>query len=210
MSCPLCYHSVLLPVGEFQQRCYWLCCRCDLISMDRTDLPTLEAEKQIYDYHNNQADDPGYLRFLSRLVKPLQAKLQPGQSGLDYGCGPGPAMDKLFGQLGYKVACYDPIYAPERGLLERSYDFVTSSEVVEHFHHPAESWQELVGLVKPGGWLGIMTKRHLGAERFASWHYKNDPTHVAFYSEASLRWIAEQWRLTIEFIGADVALMKKL
>jgi SAM-dependent methyltransferase len=208
--CPLCQHLKTLWVGEFQKRRYWLCGDCDLIFVDRNDLPSRAFEQSVYDLHHNQDDDPGYLRFLSRLAEPLLAQLEPHCRGLDFGCGPGPAMNRFFIQAGHQMECYDPIYAADQTLLDQTYDFVTSSEVVEHFHEPRHSWGDLLALVRPGGWIGIMTKRHLGVERFGQWHYKNDPTHVAFYSEATLHWIAQQWQLTIEFVGSDVALLRRM
>ena len=45
----------------------------------------------------------------------------------------------------------------------------------------------------PGGWLGIMTKRVRDQEAFRSWHYIDDPTHIAYFSEATFRWLTERW-----------------
>jgi hypothetical protein len=46
-------------------------------------------------------------------------------------------------------------------------------------------------------------------ERFASWHYRKDPTHVVFYKETTFRTIAAQRGWTCEIPAKDVALMHK-
>ncbi|MEX0741223.1 MAG: class I SAM-dependent methyltransferase [Phycisphaeraceae bacterium] len=165
-------------------------------------------EKRVYDQHENDPADAGYRRFLDRLAQPLLGKLTRGMAGLDYGCGPGPTLSVMLEEAGMRMAVYDPYYAPDRSVLGKRYDFVTCTEVVEHFNRPAESWAELVGLLKPGGWLGVMTKRVIDRERFEQWHYKNDPTHVSFYSEATFAWIAERFGLGLEVVGQDVVIFR--
>jgi cyclopropane fatty-acyl-phospholipid synthase-like methyltransferase len=64
---------------------------------------------------------------------------------------------------------------------ERTYDFITCTEVVEHFHHPALEFRRLDALLKPGGWLAIQTTFQTDDARFARWNYRRDPTHVVFY-----------------------------
>jgi hypothetical protein len=53
-----------------------------------------------------------------------------------------------------------------------------------------------------------MTKLVRDQAAFASWHYKNDPTHVCFYSEETWRWWARQHGASVEIIGADVILLQ--
>ncbi len=64
-------------------------------------------------------------------------------------------------------------------------------------------------LLKPGGWLGIMTKRVLDVQRFANWHYKNDPTHVSFFSVETFSWLAKTHNLNVIFPANDIVLMQK-
>ena len=51
-----------------------------------------------------------------------------------------------------------------------------------------------------------MTKR-VGQAEVANWHYKNDPTHVAFFSDDTLP-ARRHWAAELRMIGADVALLK--
>ena len=54
-----------------------------------------------------------------------------------------------------------------------------------------------------------MTKRVLSQSAFANWHYKNDPTHVAFFSDDTFSWLAVQWSAELRLVGQDVVLLQK-
>ncbi|MES0873448.1 hypothetical protein [Sinimarinibacterium thermocellulolyticum] len=45
--------------------------------------------------------------------------------------------------------------------------------------------------------------------RFAGWHDRRDPTHVAFYRAAALLWIARRHRWHCEIPAMDIALLHK-
>lgn len=208
MVCTLCANGAVR-LGEDRYRAYFHCPRCDLIFADPESWLDAAAEKARYDLHDNDPEDPRYRAFLERLAGPLLTRLRCGMHGLDYGCGPGPALARMLEAAGMVMATYDPFYAPGRAALERVYDFVTCTETAEHFHRPAEEWARLAGLIRPGGWLGVMTKLHPGRERLLDWHYINDATHVSFYSLVTFDWIGARWNLTMEPVGADVILMEK-
>ncbi|WP_435011645.1 class I SAM-dependent methyltransferase [Tundrisphaera lichenicola] len=167
------------------------------------------AERAYYDLHENDPSDHGYRRFLGRLSGPLEARLGKGSLGLDYGCGPGPTLSIILRESGMLMDDYDPIYRPNPAVLERNFDFVTCTEVVEHFRRPAEDWTRMTGLLRPHGWLGVMTKVVINRERFAGWHYKADPTHVSFYSPATFDWLGARFGLTVERVDRDVYLFQK-
>jgi 2-polyprenyl-3-methyl-5-hydroxy-6-metoxy-1,4-benzoquinol methylase len=169
--------------------------------------PTLE--KAEYDLHQNEVGDPGYRRFLSRLGSPLLQRLPIAARGLDFGCGPGPALAAMLGEAGHEVALYDVFYQADTSVLASSYQFITATEVVEHLHRPGEELARLWLMIEPGGYLGIMTKLARNAQAFAAWHYKNDPTHVCFFTEETWRWWADQANADLERIDADVMLLHK-
>jgi 2-polyprenyl-3-methyl-5-hydroxy-6-metoxy-1,4-benzoquinol methylase len=168
-----------------------------------------QEEKTEYDRHQNRPDDPGYRQFLSRLFRPLQERLLPGSQGLDFGSGPGPTLSEMLTEAGHDVALYDPYYAQDPAVLTRRYDFITASEVVEHLHQPGPQLDRLYRLLRPCGLLGIMTKRVLDRAKFAGWHYKNDPTHVCFFSEATFVWLARKWNAHLDIVAPDVVLIRK-
>jgi SAM-dependent methyltransferase len=208
-ACPVCRAKApgrFMRVGPLD---YWRCDACEARFLDPDQRPTRDEECAHYANHENDVDDPRYRRFLSRLADPLLAVLEPGQRGLDYGCGPGPALAAMLREAGHQVALYDPIFHADGRALERIYDFITLSEVAEHFHRPADEFDRLGALLRPGGWLAVMTCFQTDDARFADWHYRRDPAHVVFYREATLRALAAQrgWRCDIPI--KDVALMRK-
>lgn len=176
MQCLLCTHSsTLLTVDVYQ------CSHCDLVFKAKHLHLNSTEEKKRYSHHQNQGDDPGYLAFLDRVLIPLKQFLPMNYEALDFGCGPGPILAR---NLNAKF--YDPFFFPDHNLLTQTYDVVTCTEVVEHFYDPQKSWNQLMSLVKPGGVLAIMTQLMTEETDYQKWWYKNDPTHVVFYSEKTM------------------------
>ncbi|WAR43847.1 class I SAM-dependent methyltransferase [Methylomonas rapida] len=206
--CPLCLDAAPVAFYQDKNRDYYRCRRCHLVFVPPAQHLSPDAEKAIYDFHQNQLDDPGYRQFLSRLATPLQEKLSPASSGLDYGCGPGPLLAQMLKRFGHDVEVYDPFYANRPQHLQRRYDFVTCTEVVEHFRQPAQEFERLFGLLQPDGLLGLMTKLVIDAEAFSRWHYKNDLTHVSFFSKTTMQWLAETYHCELEFVGKDVMIFR--
>lgn len=207
--CPLCRGRDTRPYHRDRKRRYLACAACELVFVPPAEHLPAADEKAYYDLHENTVDDPGYRRFLGRLFEPMTARLTPGGSGLDFGCGPGPALAAMFREAGFDMALFDPFYAPDDEVLKRHYDFVTASEVVEHLSRPREELDRLWACLEPGGWLGIMTKRVIDAEAFAGWHYITDPTHVCFFSESTFRWLGKRWNTEPDFTGRDVVLFRR-
>lgn len=207
--CPLCGCSD--PVRYFQDkaRVYLSCTECRLVFVPAAYYLSPEAEKSEYDLHTNDPADPGYLRFLSRLSRPMLERLETGQTGLDFGCGPGPALHRLFEAHGHSMDLYDLFYMDDTGVFSKSYDFITATEVVEHLHRPGRVFDRLFKLLRCGGWLGIMTKQVRDRDSFSRWHYIRDLTHVCFYSRPVFSYIAQRYNAALSFIGDDVILLRK-
>lgn len=210
VSCPLCSSQEILDFHKDRSREYLRCDICRLIFVPREYHLAPSDEKAEYDLHENSPDDPGYRKFLGRLFEPMNDRIAAGSDGLDFGCGPGPTLSVMFEEAGHRVSIYDPLYSPDETPLDRQYDFVTASEVVEHFRIPADDLQRLWSCVKPGGLLGIMTKQALDQASFANWHYKNDPTHISFFSCETFRWLTAKWNAELASVGSDVILIQNL
>jgi 2-polyprenyl-3-methyl-5-hydroxy-6-metoxy-1,4-benzoquinol methylase len=198
--------------GHFQcidHTLYWRCRNCRATFIDARHLPEPTEELNRYRLHRNDPDDPGYRRSLNRLAGPLLERLEPGLEGLDYGCGPGPALARMLTEAGHRIQLYDPFFHPDAALLDRTYAFITCTEVAEHFHRPAAEFETLNRLLRPGGWLGIMTCFQTDDTRFADWHYRRDPTHVVFYREETFRWLAGRFDWACEIPARNVVLMRK-
>ncbi len=206
--CPLCGGKNIGAYAEDRFREYLICRTCALVFVPEQYRVSDEREKARYDLHNNYPDDPGYRKFLSRLFEPVCARIPEGAAGLDFGCGPGPALAAMFREAGYFIDVYDKFYAPDSKVFEKTYDFIAAAEVVEHLHYPGYELARLKKLLKPGGILGIMTKLVKSREAFDKWHYKNDNTHVCFFSQETFKWLARDWQVPVEFIGNDVIIME--
>ena len=150
--------------------------------------------------------------------------------GIDFGCGPTPVLaieirdqvqahlndqmtkhseNDITYSLSFDMQYYDPMYFPATELAESSFDLVTCTEVVEHFRSPVDSWRQLISLMTADSCLVVMTKLVIDCQRFASWHYKNDPTHVAFYSKETFEFIANAYQLNYQQLSTDVAMFCK-
>lgn len=209
MSCPLCQTPAAPLFYRGRQRPYLRCEQCRLIFVPPAYFLSAAEEKAEYDLHQNSPHDRSYRRFLSRLFDPIRRRLPPHSHGLDFGSGPGPTLSVMFEEIGHTVTIYDPFYAPDQCVFDRHYDFVTASEVVEHLHDPRAELERLWACLRPGGLLGLMTKLALDRTAFARWHYRQDRTHVCFYSRDTFHWLAHQWGAPVEFVGKDVILFLK-
>ena len=207
--CPLCGTAGAKRFHRDARRDYSHCDNCQLVFVPPEHFLSAAEEKACYDQHENDPADPRYRSFLNRLFAPLAIRLPPGARGLDFGSGPGPTLSRMLIEAGFPTSIYDPFYAPSERVWDERYDFVVASEVVEHLHQPGKELQRLWDVLVPGGWLGIMTKRVLDAAAFARWHYKNDPTHVAFFAEATFTWLATRWQAELTIADTDVVLLQK-
>ena len=93
--------------------------------------------------------------------------------------------------------------------MQQQYDFITASEVVEHLRQPRAELEKLWRQLNHNGVLGLMTKLVSDQAAFANWHYKNDRTHICFFSTTTFGWLAEQWNAMLDFFGKDVILLRK-
>jgi len=207
-QCPLCesqddsthYHNDTT-------RDYYCCERCGLIFVPPNYFLTAEAEKSRYDLHENDPEDERYVRFLSQLFEPISSVLKPNSIGLDFGSGPGPTLHRLFENEGHQMSLYDPFYAPNTSVLDKQYDFITMSEVIEHIQSPKQVLEGLWESLNGGGYLGIMTKRP--SKNFATWHYIQDDTHVCFYGDKTFQWLAKKLSAKIVFDYKTVIILQK-
>jgi len=215
MNCPLClsaFTAVTLEKSDphLGRRVYRKCSCCHLIFLLPEFRLKPQEEKARYDLHQNDPDDPGYVRFLRRLADPLCLKLEPGFRGLDFGCGPSPVLSMILKAAGCSVDHYDPYYFPDEDVLKNRFDFVACSEVIEHFYAPRESFLLLDGLLKSErSYLGIMTEVRLPQASFRDWWYHRDPAHVCFYQKETFEWLGawRGWRL--EFPQRNVVVFSK-
>ena len=214
-TCPLChsldtqtfYQQDHKSLGERQ---FNQCHKCFLIFLLPEYRLTKAQEHRRYDLHENNSSDPHYCQFLEQLTNPLLPYLKKEMVGLDFGCGPGPTISKILHKKGLSIENYDPFYFNNPNLLNRRYDFITCSEVAEHWYHPWEEWQRLEKMLKDSqSYLGIMTRVWNEKIEFKKWWYKDEPSHVCFYQQKTFQWIAKWRNWDMEMMSENVILYKK-
>lgn len=207
--CPLCSAEDLYQLATIDSKTYERCNVCQLTFLSAKHHLPPEAELARYQLHENSPEDRRYRKFLSRLTDHLVPNLSLGAEGLDYGSGPGPTLSVMLEEHGFRMNIYDPYFAPNTDTLEQTYDFITCTETVEHFYNPGVEFQRLDGLLRHGGWLGVMTEMLVSDENFAEWWYHREPTHVCFYKQATMAWIATQYDWEVVYPQRNVTLFHK-
>jgi len=220
--CPLCGTSAVSG-GRALSRLYCICPLCDLRFIPPAFHLSPAQEYARYLLHQNSGANTGYVKFLMVAVECLKNHLSKTHQGaptvLDYGSGPGPVLVELLNQHGFAAVGYDPHFGDQSvpGIVvtaslvgQGPFDAVVSTETVEHFRTPRIEWKKMIALIRPGGFLVVVTSLVVPGIDLSKWHYANDPTHIVFYSESTFRYIAEQWGLSlVETNGRHWVVMQK-
>ena len=196
-KCPLCGSGKVAQLQLEEARDFYYCSRCFLISVPSCFWLKPEEEERRYQLHENTFENEGYLKFLSRAIDPALSLLHTGMKGLDFGCGPNPVLAALIEKE--QIACdfYDPYFFPK--LRQINFDFVFSTECIEHFFYPDKMFEQLYQLLKEGGYLILMTDMWQKLEDFENWYYKNDPAHVVFYHPNTFDYLASIFGYRLEY-----------
>ncbi len=206
-TCPLCNSNDTLLYHFAENREYHHCKVCDLVFVPKEFFVSVSDEKAKYDNHKNTPEDKGYCEFLNRLLTPLQKYLSTGDKGLDFGSGPGPTLSVLMKQRGFDMDIYDIFYHDKKEVFEKRYDFITTTEVIEHLHNPLEEVKRLWNCLKSRGVLGIMTA--FRPDEFEDWYYKRDLTHIIFFTPKTFEWLAKYLGAILEISESGVVILKK-
>jgi SAM-dependent methyltransferase len=196
MQCPLCSNTSLNEFDTIAGIVYLQCVNCRSVFKHYESYPTLEVEKERYLLHDNDITSEGYQAFVQPIVQHILKSKPSSAIGLDFGAGTGPVITEILKAEGYSISLYDPFFYPEKEVLDNTYDFIICCEVIEHFHSPNSEFKLLRKLLKPGGSLFCMTLLLPEKEDFKNWYYKNDPTHVIFYSEENIHWIKSNFNFS--------------
>jgi SAM-dependent methyltransferase len=196
-KCTLCDGTQLNILKSNFDKIFFECELCGLIFTDPSTRPDSALEIERYNLHKNDPNDPNYRKFLSKVTTPLLSYLTKDMIGLDYGCGPGPAIDKIFAEHGIAVKNYDPYFAPLEFTESQQFDFIVSTETIEHFYNPQKDFNKISKLIRPGGYLAVMTEVFDNTIPFDSWWYAKEPTHVSLYQPKTFEWIAKYYNWTI-------------
>ena len=188
MKCILC-EGATKEFWKSKNREFVECTTCGGIQLLPDFFISKNAEEKRYLTHNNDIEDLGYQDFVSPITSQILTDFTPKHSGLDYGCGTGPVAANILEKQGYSIALYDPYFYPNTAVLNATYDFIICCEVMEHFYEPKREFSELAQRLNAGGKLYCKTSIYSEEIDFNNWYYKNDRTHVFFYTAKSLEWI---------------------
>jgi len=180
--------------------------------MDANKKLTFEEERQIYDLHINSIENEGYVSMFKNFLNAGVLPFKTSGYLLDYGSGPEPVLTELVNRdYSFLTAHYDLHYAPDKSFENRTYDVIVSTEVIEHVDDPIAFIQSLSHLLAPDGIISIMTLFHSNDdEAFLNWWYRRDATHISFFTETTLKVLAEMTSLHVIYTdGKRITTLKK-
>ena len=189
--CLLCHSESTASFFEGNTQSFYSCSQCGTVFRHPSNFISASEEKARYLTHNNDVNDPRYRQFVSPITERVMEDFNSTSLGLDFGAGTGPVITEILTNKGYRLNLYDPFFHPDVSVLNETYDFIVCCEVIEHFKKPQKEFSLLKRLLKPDGKLYCMTHLLCEPRDFGNWYYKDDPTHVIFYSEENLKWIRD-------------------
>lgn len=190
IDCPLCrgksshYHTQ-------RQREFLQCSVCLSVFTHPDHYLTPQEEQAHYECHINNPEDLRYQNFLSPVINAVLHDYKPSDKGLDFGAGTGSPIVKVLSDNSYTICQYDLFFHNDTEKLTHSYNYITCTEVAEHFKQPFTEFSLLKKMLLPKGKLYMMTELFDENRDFASWYYKTDPTHVFLYHAKAFDWIKE-------------------
>lgn len=210
MICPLCLHPEINLFAPEKNRDYVICNNCSLVFVPRDQIISTEREKLRYEAHDNSEQNENYKSYLSSIAQSIFKKIPNGLNGLDFGSGKTTIMADFFKENGFHMESYDIFFKPDSSLLEKKYDFVLMSEVIEHLRQPELELRKIVEMLKQESFLFIKTKLlPEKKEDFKNWFYKRDITHIQFFSLKTFDVLSEKYGMSkTEQIDEDLFLLR--
>ncbi len=198
--CKICGSETRELYDTQMKDCYHVCPVCQYIFLDNGGYVSGEDEKERYLEHNNSYENQGYRTFLEDFLE--QAVFPYGENfvrALDFGSGPEPVLSRIMREkYGIKTDIYDLHFSPERVHIDKKYDLIVATEVLEHLKDPVEILKELSACLYKGGLLSVMTLFHYNNdEAFLGWHYRRDKTHIGFFTAKTLEVLGRKANLSL-------------
>ena len=194
MNCNICNSSTNEFVDSKTDIKYYHCELCQSIFKDPSNYVNFKLQKERYNLHENSEEDDGYKAYFQRFIDFLLEDLPKKQKALDFGCGASSLLAKMLAHKNIDCDYYDPIYHRNNLNKNLKYDLIVSTEVFEHLHEPRLVFKELIDMLEEGGHLAIQTQFHPNdVEKFKSWYYKNDSTHIVFFRSKTFEVLAEMY-----------------
>lgn len=205
-SCRLCEGQTSVVFKD--TRVFFACTTCGLIF---SDCHLTEQEKQAHyigQYNNGfnwEHEACYFINFFPRGKKDLKI--------LDYGSGGGYLANELK-NVGYAVDCYEPMFHGEFNRSQNSglYDFLILNEVIEHVEDLISVLNNIYYSLKLGGQVliktaitdNIISDPYNFEHNFREWWYKDDLTHISFFSTLTYEFICANMFTSFEIVQQDI------
>ncbi len=190
MICPLCRSRNSIIVGQSRRRPFIHCADCDLIFVPEEFHLSVEEERNRYAFHDNTAENKGYIRFLSQVADIAEIVCPPPGRLLDYGCGKNAVLTNLLKNRGRNCDPFDPLYGYYPPSPTYKYDTIILCEVIEHLRNVNKTLPEIENLLKRKGCIIIRTRLRPPEVKIEKWWYAQDLTHINFFSVKALEFAA--------------------
>ncbi len=188
-----------LNITQIRNRNYNFCNECGGIFVSKSDFLSENEQKKRYELHNNDLKNEGYKKFLLDFIMPVldfvknNYQISENFTIFDFGSGVKPCLCELLERFitsGFipentKIYKYDKFFSPEKNFVAS--DLCVSLETIEHFDNLNEDLLNLSSCVKSGGFLAVGTNLIPDSPEFEKWWYKEDKTHVCFFTLEALK-----------------------
>lgn len=201
---------------------YWYCRHCKGFFMDIFEQLPKDEQKKRYLLHDNSLQNKGYKEYLDKIIKKSADYYQRYDKKyknlihiFDFGSGPIPALTQLLAQKKYFtenicVKHWDPLFFAYDTGFKTGADIIFCIEVVEHFENPQKDFKKLADVGAKNSIFFIKTQPAPSSiQQFTTWWYKEDATHVAFYSQQALVYCAKNAGLELLELDNDFFILKK-
>jgi len=199
--CILCNHETTSFTHEKFGIVFHECPHCELIYKDSSSYINESDELKVYLKHQNSLENIGYVNYLTNFLEQgVLPFIQKGKA-LEFGSGPTPVLAHLLRtQYHFDVDIYDYYFSPQKVYEGKTYDLITSTEVIEHIQQPQGVFKLFHELLNQGGILSLMTLFYpKDKDVFMDWFYIRDPSHVTFYTPKTMAFIAFQFGFELLF-----------
>ena len=201
MNCKICQEPTTSFYDDYMKCQTYHCRACEFIFKDEEAIISHDKELKVYQQHNNTEENLGYVAmfqdFIDKTIAPHKEQIK---TALDFGSGPNPVLAKILERNGFKTDHYDKFFSTEKVYEGKTYDLITSTEVLEHISDVQDVMALFAQHLNHGGYLSLMTQFHPNdQERYLNWWYRRDPTHIVFFSPKAFTVLAEQYGFTLRY-----------
>jgi hypothetical protein len=208
MRCPLCDATGCARFFEDRRRSYYWCESCGLLFVPKAGHIAFEDEKKRYELHDNNIGNSGYVQFLEETVTVIEGLPMVDKRIIDFGSGKNRVLGELFRERGLFIDSFDPLYDIGKEFLNRKYTVLVLCEVIEHFRDLKHEARVIREMVDTNGVILLRTNICPPLENFSAWWYKEDMTHINFFTRKSIeRFASEVGKVYVEQREKDIFIL---